>query len=66
VEVRADALLRDLALLADVRLPDAIVDCQVMTVLPGETVTFAVRGRGTGALAPEDWADLLYSEARVR
>jgi beta-mannosidase len=51
VTVTARTLIRDLALLADRVAPDAQVDDMLLTLLPGETVTFTVR---TGMrLAPE-------------
>nr|WP_300339568.1 hypothetical protein [Actinomyces sp.] len=44
VEVTAQVLLRDLALTADEVLPGAVVDDMLVTLLPGETATFTVRG----------------------
>jgi len=46
VTVTATSLLRDLALLVDRLDPDAVVDDMLVTLMPGESVTFAVR---TGA-----------------
>ncbi|MBB0244703.1 glycoside hydrolase family 2 protein [Streptomyces alkaliphilus] len=43
VEVRALALARDVALLADRAAPDAEVDDMLVTLLPGETRIFRVR-----------------------
>jgi len=43
VHVTADTVLRELALFPDRLAPDATVDDQLVTVLPGETVTFHVR-----------------------
>ncbi|TDC49189.1 glycoside hydrolase family 2 protein [Jiangella ureilytica] len=42
VRVTAESLVRDLALLADKAHPDAVVDDQLVTLLPGEQVTFRV------------------------
>jgi beta-mannosidase len=42
VQVTADTLLRDLTLHADRLHPDATVDDQLVTLLPGEHVTFTV------------------------
>ncbi|WKK73082.1 hypothetical protein Q0F99_09680 [Rathayibacter oskolensis] len=39
----ARTLVRELALLADVAAPDAEVDDMLVTLLPGESVTFHVR-----------------------
>lgn len=44
VQVTAQVLLRDLALTADEVMPGAVVDDMLVTLLPGETATFTVRG----------------------
>jgi beta-mannosidase len=44
VHITAQTLLRELALFPDRLDPDATVDEQLVTVLPGECVTFHVRG----------------------
>nr|WP_246253437.1 sugar-binding domain-containing protein [Isoptericola chiayiensis] len=43
VRVQADTLVRDLTLLADKAHPDARVDDQMVTLLPGESVELTVR-----------------------
>jgi beta-mannosidase len=43
VTVTARTLVRDLALLADRVAPDAVVDDMLITLLPGESVTFETR-----------------------
>ncbi len=47
VTVTAEVFLRDLALLVDKVDPAAVVDDQLVTMLPGETVTFQVRTSAT-------------------
>ena len=42
VRVTTDVLVQDLALLADKVHPDAVVDDMLVTLLPGESVTFEV------------------------
>lgn len=44
VTIRAATLVRDLVLLADALDPDAVVEDGLVTLLPGESVTIAVRG----------------------
>lgn len=51
VTVTARTLVRELALLADVAAPDAEVDDMLVTLLPGESVTFHVRT--ASGVAPE-------------
>lgn len=65
VTVRARELLRDTCLLAEVALPDAAVEPQLVTLLPGESVTFEVRVPG-GERQDVDWADLVWSDNRLR
>lgn len=43
VAIHADTFLRDLTLLVDKVVPDAVVDDQLVTLLPGEDVVFHVR-----------------------
>jgi beta-mannosidase len=43
VTITARSLVRDIALLADRLAPDAVVDDMLITLLPGESVTFEVR-----------------------
>jgi beta-mannosidase len=47
VTVTAETLLRDATLLVDKLHPDASVDSGLVTLLPGESHTFRVRGAGT-------------------
>ena len=65
VTVHARGLLRDTCLLAEIAVPDAVVEPQLVTLLPGESVTFEVRVPGA---VPEgvDWADLVWSDNRLR
>ncbi len=48
VTVKASNLVRDLALLVDKVDPEAVVDDMLVTLLPGETVTFHVRSDWDG------------------
>jgi beta-mannosidase len=57
VQVRSDRFVRDLALLVDRISPDAEVDEMLVTLLPGESVTFHVTG-AAGA-DPLDFGDPL-------
>lgn len=61
VQVVAQDLVRDLVLLAetDPRLRDAVVDQQLLLVLPGETATFTVTGAGVAAIADTAWVEML-------
>ncbi|SEQ80902.1 beta-mannosidase [Microlunatus flavus] len=52
VRLTARALVKDLAILADRAAPDARVDDQLVTLLPGESVT--VRVATTAGLQPEE------------
>jgi beta-mannosidase len=66
VRVTARALLRDLCLLAELAVPDAVVEGQLATLLPGESAVLVVTlPEGT---APEgvDWTALLWSDNRLR
>ena len=49
VTVTAENLVRDLTLLVDKVDPVAVVDDQLVTLLPGESVTFRVSGAGLDA-----------------
>lgn len=51
VRVTTDVLVQDLALLVDKIHPDAIVDTMLVTLLPGESVTFEVTVPGAVDLA---------------
>ncbi len=66
VTATAGTLLRDLCLLAEVVAPDAQVDRQLLTLLPGETATFRVTGPGVTGVTASAWANLLWHDARVR
>jgi beta-mannosidase len=65
VTVHAQGLLRDVCLLAELALSDADVEPQLVTLLPGESVTFEVHAESA---VPEgiDWADLVWSDNRLR
>jgi beta-mannosidase len=65
VSVQAHGLLRDVCLLAEVVLPDAVVEPQLVTMLAGESVTFEVR-TASARSAAIDWADLVWSDNRLR
>jgi len=54
VTVVAETLLRDVTLLVDKLHPDATVDSGLVTLLPGESHTFRVRGAGADAAAFAD------------
>jgi len=66
VRVTAGGIVRDLCLLAELAVPDAVVDRQLVTLLPGESVTFTVTGPGAGALDAARVTGLLYDDARLR
>jgi beta-mannosidase len=57
VTVTADVLLRDLSLLVDRVDPDAVVDDMLVTLLPGESVTWQVRCPST--IEPSSFLDPL-------
>lgn len=61
VTVEAATLVRDLCLLAETHpvLHDAVVDRQLALLLPGETVTFTVRGVAVDEVPAREWASLL-------
>jgi len=63
--VHAADLLRDIVLLAEVAVPDAVVEPQLVTLLPGESVTFDVIVPGASP-SDVDWADLVWSDNRLR
>ena len=65
VTVRARGLARDVCLLAELALPDAVVEPQLVTLLAGETVTFAVTWPA-GVDASVAWADLVWTDNRLR
>jgi len=65
VTVQARGLLRDTCLLAEIAVPDCTVEPQLVTLLPGESMSFDVRC--TGAVPQGvDWADLVWSDNRLR
>ncbi|MFN8074477.1 MAG: hypothetical protein U0Q15_03530 [Kineosporiaceae bacterium] len=66
VTVTADALARDVCLLAEVAAPDALVDRQLVTLLPGEHAVFTVTGPGVADVPPQRWAGLVVSDATLR
>jgi beta-mannosidase len=66
VEVRAAGLVRDLCLLAELVVPDAVVSQQLVTLLPGESAIFTVTGPGAAAVPAEQWSSLLWHDARLR
>lgn len=61
LEVRADDLVRDLVVLAelDPALADAAVDWQLRLLLPGETARLSVTGDAVGSIDASAWAGLL-------
>ncbi len=61
VTVTASDMIRDLVLLAETHpaLADVTVDRQLVTLLPGETVTFTVEGPGVDEPTDEEWTSLL-------
>nr|WP_297423390.1 glycoside hydrolase family 2 protein [uncultured Actinotalea sp.] len=61
LEVTADAVVRDLVLLAEThpRLPDVVVDEQLLTLLPGETARLTVRAARAAELTDAEWAGML-------
>lgn len=65
VHVVARDLVRDLALLAETapELRDAVVDQQLLLLLPGETATFTVTGAAVSGVADATWAGLLSAGA---
>jgi beta-mannosidase len=66
VSLRARTLIRDAWLPAELAVPDAVVEPQLVTLCPGESLTFdvslppGVTGDGV------DWADLVWSDNRLR
>jgi len=65
LEVSSTGVLRDVAVLAEIILPDAVVDDQLRTALPGERITFTVRADGAGRLPAEQWRDLVWHHGRL-
>lgn len=67
LEVTADAVVRDLVLLAetDPRLPDVVVEEQLLTLLPGETARLTVRGARVAHVTDAQWAGLLAAAGPV-
>jgi beta-mannosidase len=65
VTVHARGLLRDVCLLAEIAVPDAVVEPQLVTLLPGESVTFEV-SVPDAVPVDTDWADLVWSDNRLR
>jgi beta-mannosidase len=66
VRVASDVLVRDLCLVAELVAPDAVVDRQLVTLLPGEATTFTVTGPGAGRLDAARVVELLHHDARLR
>jgi beta-mannosidase len=66
VDVTAVTLARDVSLLAELVAPDAAVDRQLLTLLPGERASFRVSGPGVEDVPELGWADLLWHDQRVR
>ena len=66
VAVTTDVLVRDLCLVAELAVPDAVVDTQLVTLLPGESATFRVTGPDADLLTADRVADLLFHDARLR
>jgi beta-mannosidase len=65
VTVHARGLLRDVCLLAEIAVPDAVDEPQLVTLLPGESVTFEV-SVPDAVPVDTDWADLVWSDNRLR
>jgi beta-mannosidase len=63
VAVTARTLIRDLCLFADHVDPDAVVDDQLITLLPGETHRFEVRS--AGRVDPADWVERLADDRLI-
>jgi beta-mannosidase len=66
VTVTASGLVRDLCLLAELAVADAVVSDQLLTLLPGESATFVVTGPGAALVPSETWSTLLWHDARLR
>lgn len=68
IRVVAHHLVRDLVLLAetDDRLPDARVDDQLLTLLPGESATFTVTAGAASTLSSTDWSHLLAASGPLQ
>ena len=65
--VTARVVLRDLSLLAELADPDAVVEGQLVTLLPGESATFHVTfPDGVPGLSSSVWRQLLWSDNRLR
>jgi beta-mannosidase len=65
VDLCCGGLLRDVALLAELELPDALVDEQLLTLLPGERASFTVRGSRAAEISSSRWRDVLWHDARL-
>jgi beta-mannosidase len=63
VAVTAHTLVRDLCLFADRVDPDAVVDDQLVTLLPGETHRFEVRR--SEEIGPNTWMERLTDDGSV-
>jgi beta-mannosidase len=67
VSVTARSLLRDVCLLAELAVPDAVVSDQLLTLLPGESAVIRVELPDGGTTADTvDWATLVWSDNRLR
>lgn len=67
LEVRAGDVVRDLVVLAetDPRLADVVVDEQLLTLLPGETVRITVRAARVDEPTDAEWAALVRAGGPV-
>jgi beta-mannosidase len=63
ISVTGHTLVRDLCLFADRVDPDAVVDDQLVTLLPGETHRFAVRPGGR--VDPAGWVERLANDRSI-
>jgi len=66
VTVTSSGIARDLCVLAEVAVPDAVVDRQLVTLLPGETATFTITGEGVSDVDEARWAGLVRHDGSLR